>query len=188
MTYALEERAEQLAEMKRQPFPRASIARLGGTMDPAESWSELIEQHIYAEIIDRYLRDFVDPGDKAPCPFCGSTISFSWGLVHGQGNCRCGWPGTLYHRVYDNREIEELICATPECGVPRGVHIAKPVRYVVQAAVHGAGEETRIELRCPITAGLESGALQFKPPLIVGFTRVLWSHPYGVHLRGRNGQ
>lgn len=171
MSYTAEEKAERLLEMKRQPFRRCSIDRIGGTMDPPESWVELIEVHIHAEIVDRYLRGFVDPEEKAPCPFCRSTISFSWGLVHGQGNCHCGWPGTLYHYVHDSRPDGDLLCLRENCGKRRDEH--------VENTVHTEQGE-QVELGCP---GFKHRFDTFKPPLIVRFTRLLWVHPYDVHMR-----
>lgn len=164
MTHTLKEKAEHLDALKRKPFARCSIERLGATMDPPETWADLIEQHVFTEQIDRYLKGFVAPSGKGPCPSCGSTISFSWGLAHGQGNCWCEWPGTLYHYVYDDREDGDLLCSREKCGRRRDEHV---------------------ELRCPDD---DSAFAEWKPPLVVGFTRLLWAHPYSVHLRRRNAE
>lgn len=173
MSYTLEEKLERLHEMKREPFARCSIEQLGATMDPAESWSALVEQHIYAEIIDVYLRNYVAPGEENRCPFCGVGF-FGWGLVHGEGNCSCGWPATLYHRIRDRREDGDLLCDDADCGRRRDEHVPTE-------GVYG-----RVELRCPEQG--EDFPQKFQPPLIVGFTRLLWAHPYSVHLRPRKGQ
>jgi hypothetical protein len=174
VSLGLEERLERLAEMKRQPFPRCSIVSLGATMDPADSWAEFVEQFVYAEIVDRYLRNFVDPGDRAACPCCHSTIAFSWGIVHGQGWCSCGWPGTMYHYVDDDREDGDLLCAREVCGRRRADHVPTHV-----ALVRDGASVDRVELRCPVEDGPFSH--EYKPPPILRFTRLLWAHPYTVH-------
>lgn len=50
--------------------------------------------------------------DGHPCLKCGEPLTgllsaltgggFTWGLVHGEGNCRnCGWPARAYHYIKD---------------------------------------------------------------------------------------
>ncbi len=47
---------------------------------------------------------FADPGEEGKCVNCNRSQGgilgvFSWGLVHGEGSCECGWPARAYHFV-----------------------------------------------------------------------------------------
>ena len=52
---------------------------------PAWLTREMVEEHL-----SHYVND--------DCPNCGHGM-FGWGLVHGEGACSCGWPGTMYHFI-----------------------------------------------------------------------------------------
>ncbi len=53
-------------------------------------------------------------------PLGGACGSFQWGLVHGEGQCSCGWPGRAYHRPTDadgeifDRAFEFILQYHPE--------------------------------------------------------------------------
>jgi hypothetical protein len=74
------------------------------------------------EDLRAYFHHFAKPsGDDHPCLRCGKPLmgglsafllndgGFEWGLVHGQGHCRCcGWPATAHHFIKD-RNGEDLM-------------------------------------------------------------------------------
>jgi hypothetical protein len=93
MSMTWEEIADRLAVLKREDWPRLSVAAITEERAP---WPEIRADAAKTAIVNRYLRHWV-PGN---CPCCGYGI-FSWGLVHGAGSCSCGWPGRLYHFVTD---------------------------------------------------------------------------------------
>lgn len=84
----------------------------GGQTLPAET----------LEDIDAYLEPFAAPimiDGKNMCPHCGHSFNgsllhslvgeagFTWGLVHGEGHCKCcSWPARLYHSVKDRHGAE----------------------------------------------------------------------------------
>lgn len=148
----------------------------------------------HASIINAYLHHFV-PGD---CPSCGYG-AFGWGIAHGSGSCSCGWPGTLYHYIVDDRELDDLVCSATcngfaVCDRRRGEHLVH--EYRVYGEKTGAHE--RQELRCPspitppdlVASYAREGSLPFTSryhaPEIVRFTAMLWAHPYDVHKRSRS--
>jgi hypothetical protein len=91
-----EEVVSRLDELKREDWPRFSLAHLR-VDEPGTAGRALLaaaETPENAAIIGAYLRHFV-PGE---CPWCGYGM-FGWGLVHGSGSCSCSWPGTLYHFI-----------------------------------------------------------------------------------------
>lgn len=197
-TMTRDELSERIQDLKHLDHPRCSIARLGATMDPAESWAGLIEQDIYARLIDDYLKQFAVPVEGElgsswnECPACGAAGSFSWGIAHGSGSCSCGWPGTLYHYyIHDRRDDPALICSATVnghrvCEATRGEHIPKEQHWHSQDGSSGI----RMILRCPapvVPPGLraEYFTADYRPPKIISFVRLLWAHPYSVHLRTR---
>lgn len=138
------------------------------------------------DIVEDYLYSYADPGEHSPCPSCGSTSSFGWGIAWGAGKCRCGWPGRLYHVITDRREEPSLVCSAKcngqrVCTSPRGDHEAV-TRYWYTMDGPDEGKRTeRIHLMCPDPVkpmGLRDPfTSEYRPPEIVEFKRILWAHP-----------
>lgn len=68
--------------------------------------------------INRYLHVFAYADGK--CPRCEASLggflsSFTFGLRHGEGACRCGWPCRAVHhpRGDDGKEITSFHCVLP---------------------------------------------------------------------------
>ena len=76
--------------------------------ETANTWMKvkpdiLEEDRIQAErdvaALSAYLNDFLPRGSH--CPNCDREHGFSWGICHGEGTCRCGYPGRAMHCVKD---------------------------------------------------------------------------------------
>ncbi len=66
---------------------------------------------------------FTDPGEEGGCLNCGRQQSgllgaFSWGIIHGEGTCSCGWPARAYHFVKmpngDEKRLEAVLQYHPD--------------------------------------------------------------------------
>lgn len=181
-TMTRSEMTEALDKLKRTAIPRCSAERLTLSMEPPESWAEIIERPAIEEMIDKYLRMFVAPvltddGLRTDnCPMCGGHWT-SWDLAWGAVVCSCGYPGRLYHRIKDTRTDDDLICSAATnghrvCTSTRGEHVLL--------------EGTEI-LRCPsptVPPGLNAERFthDWSAPDIAGFSLLLWVHPYTVHI------
>jgi len=69
----------------------------------AEAAASLLPSH--RQVFETYLREFaIFNGSVCVCR-CGRELggilgSFTWGMVHGEGECgNCGWPARGVHRV-----------------------------------------------------------------------------------------
>lgn len=83
-----------LAELKAANLPKATFERL------AESAPHLLElgdeeRAKMAEYLTRYVAPSRD------CVLCETVAGFTWGIVHGSGCCRCGYPARAYHYFAD---------------------------------------------------------------------------------------
>lgn len=165
-------RAERLAELKRTNVPRCSIERLGVTVDPPSPFN--VDDLEFTErargILNAYLRRFTDPADPKGCPNCGGALGAGWGYAYGSIMCGCGWPGTRLHFVRDPGDEAEC----EHCEAPKSAHAS----VSREAVPYGTGLSiARVELVCPRDDG---GT--YKAPTILAFDRILWAHPYDVHL------
>jgi hypothetical protein len=99
----------------RKTVPHACLADIASPKEGCDAG--------FIEKIELYLRHFAKPHaeDGEPCVGCGEkmlgsladqlfgTGGFTWGLVHGHGNCKnCGWPATMYHFIKDEDGTELL--------------------------------------------------------------------------------
>ncbi len=66
---------------------------------------------------------FADPGEKGECLNCGRQQggflgAFTWGIIHGEGSCVCGWPARAYHFVKmpdgDEKRVQALLQYHPD--------------------------------------------------------------------------
>ncbi len=65
---------------------------------------------------------FADPEEKGECINCdrqqgGIMGAFSWGIIHGEGACICGWPARAYHFIEidgDKTRVEVLLQYHPD--------------------------------------------------------------------------
>lgn len=179
-----EEMDARLRELKSSRVPRASLARIdtiaSRSPDP-RPWAEALPEQLHG-ILDHYLHLFAwltadgDPTYRDGtmlCPGCTTLGFFSFGLVHGSGNCECGWPGTLYHLVRDPSDEAEC----ERCGEARPEHVPQTSEIVAFGAE--SIPIIRHDLRCP--KGERLGDV-FSAPVVVKFDLLLWAHPYEVHL------
>lgn len=95
----------KLSELKKTNVPRATCESLGIEISPTDATDA--EQTALAEktirCIDEYFSGFAD---GKHCPSCEAELggmlgSFHWGIAHGEGNCRCGYPCRAYHAIKD---------------------------------------------------------------------------------------
>lgn len=175
---------ERLTEMKRKPWPRASMANLTPNDRIQETWDRIAVDDALRAQVDAYLRNYTIDD----CPGCGHGF-FGWGIAWGTGECACGWPGSLYHQIRDTRKHGWLACTATCNGIAvchdaRSDHIPTEIHW---QTVDGDESRTEIELRCPnpkqppgLTRPITS---RYQAPLIVEFTGMLWSVPYAVHAR-----
>ena len=70
--------------------------------------------------LNRYLNIFAFTKEER-CIACGAMLSgllssFSWGIVHGEGTCSCGWPIRAYHRPREGpvEFFALLLCYHPQ--------------------------------------------------------------------------
>lgn len=186
-TATRDELAVKISELKRQDWPRFSLEHIKLGEEGGRAGQALLsaaENPDHRAIIQGYLRHFV-PGE---CPSCGYGM-FGWGIAHGSGSCSCGWPGTVYHRILDDRELDNLVCTATcngydVCGRPRGEHVLHEWRGYTPT---GDSVVSGTELRCPAPKPPPGVRLPFDsryhPPVIADFTVLLWAHPYDVSLR-----
>lgn len=88
---------ERIAEL-RSTVPHLDIDQIGvkGGDDPTV---EVILAHFRS-----VAHQFADPGEDGKCLNCGRIQggllgAFSWGIIHGEGSCVCGWPARVFHFV-----------------------------------------------------------------------------------------
>lgn len=180
------EMQERLLELKSSRVPRANLARVdtiaSATPDP-RGWAEAMPETLHP-LMNSYLFLFAwitadgRPGYRDGtmlCPGCEGLGWFHWGVVHGSGNCECGWPGTLYHLVYDPRDEAEC----ERCGRPKLDHVPQNTEFTALLADAVGVPITRHEFGCPDANRLTD---VFKAPVVVKFDLLLWAHPYEVHI------
>lgn len=117
--------AARIAELKSSSLPHADCASIGLHIEIAADGDAEAAEKFRASAVT-YLQRFLPPGE---CPNCDRRTSFEWGITHGEGACRCGYPGRGVHSIGEDGEAtisglilwyhpSELVPAPPPGGKP----------------------------------------------------------------------
>lgn len=95
---------QRLAKLHEANLPTATAADIA-TVNP-KTPEDQAEADVAIGHITDYLKVFLPPG---PCPCCERKYAFRWGIAHGEGFCRCGYPGRAHHDIPNIGRITNLI-------------------------------------------------------------------------------